>query len=136
MGAVLRSVSGDDFVVPTISLDRKRDLQDMIAALHTLENSLHLLPFLLHTHPSSHVLHQFVFCDGTGSVEKVLNHVEEFGVGRGRDVLEVVRDVVVSSRVLLGHRDHDTEHLPQLLPGGGALAERLEPQHDTNSICC
>lgn len=136
MGTVLRSVSGDNFVVPTISLDRKRDLQDMIAALHTFQNTLHFLPFLLHTHPSSHVLYQFVFCDGTGSVEKVLNHVEELGVGRGRDVLEVVWDVVVSSRVLLGHWDHDTEDLPQLLPGGGALAERLEPQHDTISICC
>lgn len=139
VGAVLRSIPGDDFIVPAISLYWKRDLQNVIAALHSLQDTLHLLPFLLQTHPPFHVLNQFVFCDGTGSVEKVLHHVKEFRVGSGRDVLEVVRDVVVSSGVLLSNRNHGTEHLPQLLPGGGALAERLKPQHGTGFLslsCC
>lgn len=134
MGTVLRSVPGDNLVVSAISLYRKRDLQDVIAALHSLQDTFHFLPFLLHTHPSFHIFHQFVFCDGTCSVKKVLNHVEEFGVGGGRDVLEVFWDVVVSSGVLLSHRNRDTEHLPQLLTGGGALAELLEPQHDSVSL--
>lgn len=136
MGTVLRSVPGDDFVVPTISLDWKRDLQDVIAALHSLQNTLYLLSFLLHTHSPFHVLYQFVFCDGTGSVEKVLDHVEEFGVSSGRDIFEVVWDVMVTSGMLLSHRKHDTEHLPQLLPGCGALTERLEAQHDTVPVTC
>lgn len=134
MGAVLRPVPGDYLVVSAIPLYRERDLQDVIAALHSRQDTLHLLPFLLHTHPPFHVLHEFVFCDGTGSVEKVLNHVEEFGVGGGGDVLELVWDVVLSPGVLLSHWCHDSQQLPQLLPGGGALAERLESQHHTDTL--
>lgn len=90
MSTVLSTVSSDHLVVTTVAAHWERDLQDVVAALHQHQDTLHFLPLVFHAHSPFHLLHQLVLGDLTGAVEEVLHHVEEARVLSSRHVLELV----------------------------------------------
>lgn len=97
---VLGTVSLDELVVAGITAHGEGHLQDVVAALHQHQDSLHLALLLLLGQLALHLVDQLVLGDLAGPVEEVLDHVEELGVGGSAHILQPVGDLVV--RVLAG----------------------------------
>lgn len=85
---VLRPVALDELVVAGVTAHGEGDLQNVVAALHQHEDSLHLALLLLLGQLALHLVHQLVLSHLARAVEEVLDHVEELGVRGGADILE------------------------------------------------
>lgn len=97
---VLGTVSLDELVVAGITAHGEGHLQDVVAALHQHQDSLHLALLLLLGQLALHLVDQLVLGDLAGPMEEVLDHVEELGIGGSAHILQPVGDLVV--RVLAG----------------------------------
>lgn len=84
---MLSAVAENHFVIARVTTQRELDLEDVVAWLHQLQDTGNLLFLLLDGDPGFHVLNELVFDNLAGSVEEVLDHVEEPRVPARRDIL-------------------------------------------------
>lgn len=114
MDGMLGSIARDQLIIPRVTSERKRGLDNVVAWLHEHEDALDFFLAFLEGHAGSftNVLDEFVLDDLTGPVEEILDHVEELWIGRNGHLLEPVRDLMVgvgpacehpANRVRAGH---------------------------------
>lgn len=92
MGAVLGSVPLNDLVFAVIPLNGEGHLNDMVAMFHVSEDTpnfgFSLFQGQFGALDLGQVFYELVFYQDAGLVEKVLDHVEETGVGVFRHILQ------------------------------------------------
>lgn len=134
MRAVLRAVAGDHLVVAGVAAQREADLDDVVAALHQHQDTLHLLLALLQA-GALDVFDQLVLGDLAAAMEEVLDHVEEARILGGGHIGQPLGDLVV--RIAAGGRLHGDARVGQgahqqtgdLLLDERRLGESLQVEH-------
>lgn len=92
MVTVLCSPAIDHDIVAIVSLERKRHLEDGVAGPEHAQVATDLLSLFLRRQAALPLLDELVLHDGPTTMVKVLDHVEEAGVGGRLHVRQVLRN--------------------------------------------